>query len=104
MIPSIGRIVHYKLSKFDAEQINLRRKHAQERMDWHRALKSGAQVHVGNTVEEGDVFPMMIVRVWGSTPESCVNGQVFLDGSDTFWATSVSVGFVPGSYAWPARV
>lgn len=50
----------------------------------------GAQAHVGNAVAAGDVFPMVIVRVWPGGDVSTVNGRVLLDGSDEFWATSRS--------------
>lgn len=103
-IPSIGRVVHYRLRFDQAEQINRRRKDARDKLDWHRALKTGAQVHVGNEVAEGDTFPLVITRVWGDQPNSCVNGQVLLDGNDLFWATSVQAGEGPGSFSWPTRV
>lgn len=102
--PSIGRIVLFTLGAFHADEINRRRKDATDRMDWHRALKSGAQVHVGNTVEAGQKFPAMIVAVWGDTPQCAVNLKVMLDGTDEYWATSVSVGEGPGKFAWPVRV
>lgn len=64
------------------------------------AWPAGAQAHIGNDVKEGDVFPMLIVRVWGNYPSSSVNGQVFLDGCDVFWATSRSVGDQPGTFSY----
>ena len=100
-IPTIGRIVHYRLTAEDAEKINRRRTDAQANMDRHREHKTGAQVHVGNVVVEGHCFPMMIVQVWGNTEESAVNGQVMLDGNDLFWATSRCVGEGPGTFSWP---
>ena len=119
-IPSIGRIVHYRLSADDAAAINRRRttgKSISERMrlgvvgyhataeatDDLRAWPAGAQAHMGNAVAEGDTFPMLIVRVWGTTPESAVNGQVFLDGNDVLWATSVAAGDGPRKFSWPVR-
>lgn len=90
MIPTPGRIVEYTLSVQDAEEINRRRKDAAESNI--RAEKSGAVVHFGNSVQSGETYPMVIVRAWGSTEESSVNGQVLLDGSDTLWVTSVSQG------------
>lgn len=119
-IPTMGRIVHYMLSAFDVEQIMRRRttsvsiadrmKLELDRLNHERdegvqafAWPAGAQAHIGNPVVEGDVFPMLITRTWGSTPESAVNGQVFLDGCDVFWATSRSVGDVPGTFSWPVR-
>jgi hypothetical protein len=104
MTPTIGRIVHYTLSESDAAAINKRRD------DYRKAVKGGAvafmdepgwQAHVGNMAAAGDVYPAMIVRTWGSTPESAVQLQVFLDGNDTYWATSRAVGDKPGTYAWP---
>ena len=82
MIPTVGRIVHYTLSEQDAAQIKLARQ------------VDGTQ-RVGNFAEAGQVYPMLIVRCWGTTAESSVNGQVFLDGNDTHWVTSVSQGDGP---------
>lgn len=117
MIPTIGPIVHYKLSADDAAQINRRRTTGSSiaaRMKEHRVAvpggshdvavygwHAGAQAHIGNEVSEGDVFPMLIVRVWGPSAESAVNGQVFLDGNDAFWATSRTVGEQVGQFTWP---
>jgi hypothetical protein len=90
MIPSIGRIVHYKLDLSDTTTINgLRRDAKTARSD---SAHLGMVVRVGNIVSEGDVFPMMIVKTWGATEESAVNGQVFLDGDDVYWVTSVTQG------------
>ena len=119
-IPSIGRIVHYRLSADDATQINSRRttgksiadrmKLELDRLNHERdegvqafAWPAGAQAHIGNEVTEGDTFPMLIVRVWGPSAESAVNGQVFLDSNDVFWATSRTVGDQPGTFSWPVR-
>ena len=44
----------------------------------------------------------MIVQVWGDQPDSCINLQVFLDGSDQLWVTSVQVGDQEGDYQWMA--
>jgi hypothetical protein len=90
MIPTQGRIVQYTLSEQDAAAINKRRKDAHESQI--AASNSGAVVHHGNGVQSGDTYPMVIVRCWGTTEESSVNGQVLLDGNDTYWATSVSQG------------
>jgi len=86
MTHSIGRIVHYTVTEGDATATNKRRADMQRHLQEHRDASNGSQVHVGNTVRAGDVFPMMITRVWG---EDLVNGQVFLDGNDTLWVTSV---------------
>lgn len=106
-IPSLGRIVHYRLSQDDAAQITRRRTTGASIADRMRqdppAWAAGAQAHIGNPVSELDAFPMLIVRVWGADEDSLVNGQVFLDGNDVFWASSVRVGDAPGTFRWPPR-
>jgi hypothetical protein len=82
-IPSVGRVVHYRLSAQDVEQIMRRRTtdtRVAEGLLWGtagrhrealpaqlesgdlRAWPAGAQAHLGNKVAEGDTFPMLIVR------------------------------------------
>ena len=102
-VPTQGRIVLYRLSQYDADQINRRRKDYVERVAWFSAIRPGVQVHAGNIVSVGDVFPAMIVQVWGPDPTSSVNLQVHLDGTDTYWATSRHVGEKDGDYFWPTR-
>lgn len=102
-VPTIGRIVHYTLSNQDAENINRRRGHGATHIDEHRANSNGVIVHTGNDVKGGDVYPMIITRVWGDQPDSHVNGQVFLDGNDLFWVTSASVGEGEWHFTWPVR-
>lgn len=89
MIPTIGRIVHYRLSEHDVAQIN------QSRADG---------VGRGNSVAAGDVFPLMITRAWGNTEGSAVNGQVLLDGNDSLWVTSRVEGDGPFQWFVPPRV
>jgi len=101
MIPTIGRVVHYRLKASDVDQINKRRQDAAEHMQEHRDNSNGVQIHVGNVLAAGDVYPMMITRVWGDTETSAVNGQVHLDGNDIFWVTSTTVGTEPGQFSWP---
>lgn len=91
MKPTIGRIVHYRLSPQDAGEI------------MHRRNNSANADHRGNRVQAGDTFPAMIVRVWGDEPDSLVQLQVFLDGNDTHWATSVERGEGPRTFSWPVR-
>lgn len=88
MKPTIGRIVHYTLSEGDVANILARR----------------GDAHLGDRVEAGQVYPAMIVRIWGDAPTSVVNLQVFLDGRDTEWVTSRAVGMGPGTFAWPGVV
>lgn len=119
MTPTIGRIVLYTLTEDDAVQINRRRTtgpeiaeriknnslpHREMQLHLEEPLPAtwpiGAQAHIGNTVEAGEVYPMIVTRVWSDT---CVNGQVFLDGNDTLWATSALEGTGGHSWAWPPR-
>ena len=107
--PSIGRIVHYKLSADNEQAINRRRTTGNAIADRIAEEKwpLGAQAHIGNTAREGDVVPLMIVRVW---PDEYgvgvpgVNGQAFLDGNDALWVTSAREGDGPGQWSWPPRV
>ncbi|GHA01607.1 hypothetical protein ACFOOM_12040 [Streptomyces echinoruber] len=98
--PTIGRIVHYRLTEHDASDINRRRE------DWQRMggehNQAGIVGHVGNHVSEGDLFPAVIVRVWNESTVTC-NLQVLLDGIDTYWATSRAEGTESGTWAWPER-
>jgi hypothetical protein len=103
MIPSIGRIVHYRLSETDAEQVQRRRTTGRE-IASRIALSEwplGAQAHIGADVAAGDLFPMLIVRVSAETHDAMVNGQVFLDGCDVLWVQAVPCGEEPGTYRWP---
>lgn len=100
IVPTLGRIVYFKLANWHAEEINRRRKHGAESLDYHRWKKNGTMVHCGNAVAAGQVVPAMIVAVWGNTPTCAVNLKLFLDGSDAHWITSVSVGEKDGDYHW----
>lgn len=99
MKPSIGRFVHYILTTKDAIEINHRRipgvGHAATWPD-------GAQAHVGNKVGPGEHLPMLVCLMWAG--DNSVNGQVFLDGNDSLWRTSVKEGEGHGTWHWPERV
>jgi hypothetical protein len=96
--PTIGRILHYRLTPKDAAAVNKRRD------DWvnssQAALETGAQAHWGNPVRAGEYYPVIVTKVWN--PEM-FNGQVLLDGTDTLWVTSVHQGVEPGTWCWPPR-
>jgi hypothetical protein len=113
---TIGTAIIYTLSAADAEAINRRRTNGgsiAERMKMCIAAPSykgaedlkgevhgwpgGAQAHIGNDVAEGMRFPGVVVRDWaeehedsrtGMPDDPAVNLQVWLDGNDSYWATS----------------
>ena len=96
MKPTIGRIVHYRLAVEDAIAINDRR---HDYLTYRGQSTPGAQPSMGNTVQSGEVVPAIVVRVG----DFGVNLQVFLDGNDTLWVTSVDEGEGDGTWSWPAR-
>jgi hypothetical protein len=100
-MPSVGRIVHYRLTEADALRINKRRAD----FDAHRRTgeykDTGYMAHYGNTVSVGDVFPAIVVRAFESVHG--VNAQVFLDGTESLWVTSIAEGDKPGHWSWPPR-
>lgn len=109
MQPTIGRIVHYTLTEPAAASINVRRADfkAFEASHAHphepgTPNATGHIAHVGNHAEAGQVYPAIVVRVFDSTVGTA-NLQVALDGNDTYWATSISEGEGPGTWAWPPR-
>ena len=89
MKPSIGRIVHYRLAEKDIRLIEERRE------------RRGCAPGSWNYHQVGQVLPMLIVLVHGDHPNAAVNGQVFLDGDDSYHVVSCLPGEVPGTYAWP---
>ena len=81
-----GDIVLYKLSALDVEHIH----------EQHSKLDFTA-----NGVYEGEVLPLVVVKVWPHEfgPDvPGVNGQVLLDGPDSLWVTSVGPGGSPGKW------
>ncbi|MFI2367311.1 hypothetical protein [Streptomyces sp. NPDC018833] len=103
-VPTVGRIVHYTLSLQDADAVNRRRAEATSaRASENPEIRPRYVAHVGNHASAGDVFPAMVVRVWQGD-EASVQLQVFLDGNDTYWATSRREGTGPGTWSWPERV
>ena len=100
--PSIGRIVHYRLTDKDAQHVNRRRVAKPHEPGW----PAGAQAHIGNSAAAGETVPLLIVRVWPNENGSGwgINGQAFLDGNDSLWITSAKEGAEPGCWSWLARV
>lgn len=107
MIPSLGRIVHYRLSEEDATAVNRRRHDARMHLPEHRDGATGVQIHVGNPVSAGEVYAAVIVTQWGGespTPNTSVNLKVLLDGTDDLWVTSASQGVGQRQWSEPPRV
>ena len=98
MKPSIGRIVHYILTEKDAREVNRRRVAVTNDERW----PPGAQAHVGNPVHAGEHVPMIVCFIF--VDDDLVNGQVFLDGSDSLWQSSVEEGTGLGTWHWPERI
>lgn len=94
-LPSVARIVHYRLSAEDVSNINFQR----------TRLLGGER---GNAPREGDVLPLIVAAVYAEYKSieapSVVNGQVILDGPDTLWVTSRKQGDENGQWSWPPRV
>lgn len=88
----VGETVVYTLAAQDADAINKRRDDFQQKESG--STNSGFIGHTGNRVSERDTFPAIVVRLWGAS----VNLQVFLDGNDTYWATSVAEGVGPRTW------
>jgi len=87
-VPTVGRIVHYRLSGQDANTIMI-----------NRSASHGAWP-LGNPVAEGQVCAAVVVATFGGPN---VNLHVLLDGFDSFWATSRPEGDGPGTWCWPPR-
>jgi len=74
IVPTIGRIVLYRLSADDVE---------------------GDE----NSLTIGQEFPAIVVRVFGDKPESRVVLRVFMERIDDL-RVETAVGEVPGTYRW----
>ena len=122
--PTVGRILIYTLSESDADKINRRRTTGAsiaERISNNKRLVAdippddcipeqwpfGAQAHIGNDCYAGQKLPLIVTAAWpengGGVGFAGVNGQVFLDGNDTFWVKSVLEGEGEGKWQWPGR-
>lgn len=90
--PSIGRVVHYRLTQYDVDSIE------------RRKTAAGA---VANPHTVGQVVPLDIVLVWPDEHGAGVpgvNGQAKIDGNFQLWITSAREGTEPGTWSWPPRV
>lgn len=104
---TLGRIVRYTLSDRDVTEI------ARRRADAHATLYMrgetphpcpGAVMHYGNDWREGQQCAALVVQAWGASPDEgslTPNLQVYLDGNDTLWKTSVPHSREPAPGHWP---
>ncbi|WKU03743.1 hypothetical protein [Micromonospora sp. HUAS LYJ1] len=102
MKPTIGRIVHYRLSDADVAAINAGRD------------TIAVQKH-RNPVSAGQVYPATITAVFDEA-SGTANLVVQLDGTQQHWVTSRKRGepadghepsggtIPPGTWCWPPRV
>lgn len=102
MTPTLGRFVHYTLNAADAEAINRRRTDFAARPDGPG--NEGFQGHVGNSARAGQAYAALVVCVFEGA--EVANLQVYLDGNDSYWATSRREGEPGehGTWIWPPRV
>lgn len=101
MIPSVGRIVHITISEAMAEEID-KNKNLRNTQVYFKSRSS----FEGNPVESGDIYPMIITKVWSDEPieNTLVQGQIFLDGNYAYWASSVKQGTENGQWFEPPKV
>lgn len=87
MIPSVGRIVHYRLAEHDLSLINGPQQPGLSR----------------NSHSVGQVIPFLICNTWSDSPteDAAVNGQGFVDGNFSIWLTSRHQGTEPGQWSDP---
>lgn len=100
--PAPGRHVLYVLGETDVETINATRALSAATCPADKNHLAPAR---GNYVQAGDIYPAMLIRIWN--PETgLANLQVFLDGTDSHWATSRELNSEksPGTWHWPERV
>lgn len=124
--PTIGRIVHYRLTARQAEEINNGRvpdRLAGLCLEGYSVPQHplGFQRHVGNSVAEGTVVPLIVTAVWPKEYEGSrlghhpadtayesafgVNGQALLDGSDSLWVCSAPQhATLTGCWFWPPHI
>ena len=79
---TVGRMLHYVVSEFDAAQIK------QQRNDRAPENKDGTWNPMGNSVDAGQHLASVVVYVWNKD-SGMVNLKCLLDGYDDFWATNI---------------
>lgn len=106
-----GRIVYFVFDEQSAQEVNRRRTTGASIAERIRQQiitleygtvpqwPLGAQAHIGNEVHAGDIYPAMVIRVWGDE-SGCSNLKVMLDGNDDFWATSINFDAEKRPHTW----
>lgn len=88
MKPTIGRIVHYKLTAEDRQNL---------------ATLANISGRYSNTASGYNNEPVaaIITAVWS---ETTINVQLIIDGhANTLWKTSINQGDGNGQWSWPPR-
>ncbi len=89
-----GRIVYFVFNEASAKEVMRRRTTGPSIAERMRAIPpawpAGAQAHIGNDIKAGDIYPAMVLRVWGSS--GCSNLRV--------WATSINHDPAKAEYTW----
>lgn len=98
--PSIGRIVHYRLTEGDVEAIETR---TPQYRTGTSSLGGEYSVFQRNPVHAGQDYPALVVAVFDPSVTTA-NLMVQLDGHGQYWATSRTEGDEPGHWHWPPRV
>lgn len=93
--PSIGRIVHYRVTAAEATRSNARREWGL--MFFPKALRPR---YAETPLEAGAVVPVMVTGVHQT---GWISGVAFLDGDDTLWIGAATEGDKPGAWFWPPR-
>lgn len=86
-------MIFYVLNEEDATEINRRRIEPKIALHDH----ANVQLHMGSEVFCGDTFPAVIVR---NKTSNVSNLQVYLDGTDTYWAIDKEYDSIPKSGCW----
>ncbi|MEU9208561.1 hypothetical protein AB0D27_11545 [Streptomyces sp. NPDC048415] len=91
--PTIGRVVHYRLSEEDVTRCQQQLSHNPPEL-----LKQFNEPRAGQT------YAAIVTSVTVHPDHPDVNLRVILDGPYDFFAHSRVQGEEPGTWAWPERV
>ncbi|MFJ6841334.1 hypothetical protein ACIQRE_01545 [Streptomyces griseoluteus] len=91
MTPTVGRIVHYRMSDDDIAR-------------FRQELRHSLRLEEHNAPEAGQPYAAVITSVTDHPDHPDVNLKVLLDGPFDFFAPSRVEGTEPGTWSWPERV